>query len=152
MVYLGGNKVTLIRRNEMGLDQYASARKGEPTKLEEPYTVTLDDGTTEEHVEYSNEWADSYDLCDWRKHPNLQGFMEERWDGEGEFNCVELELTLEDIDELEEAINSAGLPETGGFFFGDDSSEYYKEQDLEFCKDAREALFFGYTVVYSSWY
>ena len=136
----------------MGLDQYASARKGEPTKLEEPYTVTLQDGTVEERMEYSNEWADSYDLADWRKHPNLQGFMEARWCGDGDFNCEELILTLEDIDELEEAVNGSDLPHTGGFFFGSDSSEHYKEQDLEFCKNAREALFFGYTVVYSSWY
>lgn len=137
----------------MGLDQYASARKGEPTTKEETYTVTLADGTKEERIEYINEWADSYELCDWRKHPNLQGFMEARWDGEGEFNSnAVLELTLEDIDELEEAVNSADLPDTGGFFFGGDSSEHYKERDLEFCKDARKALADGYTVVYSSWW
>ena len=139
----------------MGLDQYASARKGEPTTIEEPYTVTLEDGTTEEHVEYSNEWADSYDLCDWRKHPNLQGFMENLYiekGGEDEFNCVEVELDLADIDALEASVKGEELPETGGFFFGGDSSEYYKEQDLEFCNDARKALADGYTVIYSSWY
>ena len=134
----------------MGLDQYASARKGEPTTLEEPYTVTLEDGTTEERMEYSKEWADSYDLADWRKHPNLQGFMEARWCGDGDFNCAELILTLEDIDELEAAVRGGDLPDTGGFFFGGDSSEHYK--DLEFCNDAREALTNGYTVIYSSWY
>ena len=136
----------------MGLDQYASARKGEPTKLEEPYTVTLEDGTTEDHVDYSNEWADSYDLADWRKHPNLQGFMEARWCGDGDFNCAELILTLEDIDELEAAVRGGDLPDTGGFFFGGDSSDHYKEQDLEFCEAARDALADGYTVIYSSWY
>ena len=139
----------------MGLDQYASARKGEPTTIEEPYTVTLEDGTTEERIEYSKEWSDSYDLCDWRKHPNLQGFMENLYiekGGEDEFNCVEVELDLADIDALEASIKGEELPETGGFFFGGDSSEYYKEQDLEFCNDARKALADGYTVIYSSWY
>jgi len=34
------------------------------------------------------------------------------------FNCVPVELTLEDIDALEEAIQTGGLPETVGFFFG----------------------------------
>jgi hypothetical protein len=139
----------------MGLDQYASARKGEPTKLEEPYTVTLEDGTTEEHIEYSNEWADSYDLCDWRKHPNLQGFMENLYTekgGEDEFNCVELELTLEDIDSLEISVKGEELPETGGFFFGDCSDDHYKDEDLQFCSDARQALEDGYTVIYSSWW
>ena len=139
----------------MGLDQYASARKGEPTTIEEPYTVTLEDGTTEERIEYSKEWSDSYDLCDWRKHPNLQGFMENLYiekGGEDEFNCVEVELDLADIDALEASVKGEELPETGGFFFGGDSSEYYKEQDLEFCNDARKALANGYTVIYSSWY
>jgi len=139
----------------MGLDQYASARKGEPTTIEEPYTVTLEDGTTEERIEYSKEWSDSYDLCDWRKHPNLQGFMENLYiekGGEDEFNCVEVELDLADIDALEASVKGEELPETGGFFFGGDSSEYYKEQDLEFCNDARKALADGYTVIYSSWY
>ena len=139
----------------MGLDQYASARKGEPTTIEEPYTVTLEDGTTEERIEYSKEWSDSYDLCDWRKHPNLQGFMENLYiekGGEDEFNCVELELTLEDIDSLEISVKGEELPETGGFFFGDCSDDHYKEEDLQFCKNAREALFFGQTVVYSSWW
>jgi hypothetical protein len=144
----------------MGLDQYASARKGEPT-LVETGTTTYDDENGKEVVEkiMENEWADSYDLCDWRKHPNLQGFMEDLWDGKGSpgedgegFNCVDLELTLEDIDELEIAIKGADLPETGGFIFGGDSSEYYKEQDLQFCEDAKEALGNGYTVIYSSWY
>ena len=137
----------------MGLDQYAAARKGEPT-LVEAGTTTYNDENGKEVVEiiWEKEWADSYDLCDWRKHPNLQGFMESKWCGGGEFNCEDLELTLEDIDELEEAVNSADLPETGGFFFGSDSSEYYKEQDLEFCNDARKALADGYTVIYSSWY
>ena len=139
----------------MGLDQYASARKGEPTKLEEPYTVTLEDGTTEEHIEYSNEWADSYDLCDWRKHPNLQGFMENLYiekGGEDEFNCVEVELDLADIDALEASVKGEELPETGGFYFGDCNDEHYKEEDLQFCENARKALFFGETVVYSSWW
>ena len=139
----------------MGLDQYASARKGEPTTIEEPYTVTLEDGTTEERIEYSKEWSDSYDLCDWRKHPNLQGFMENLYiekGGEDEFNCVEVELDLADIDALEASVKGDELPETGGFFFGDDSSDYYKESDLEFCENARKALADGQTVVYSSWW
>jgi len=138
----------------MGLDQYASARKGEPT-LVETGTTTYNDENGKEVVEkiWENEWADSYDLSDWRKHPNLQGFMESRWYGEGDFNSeAELELTLDDIDELEEAVKGADLPDTGGFMFGGDSSEHYKEQDLEFCEAAREALADGYTVVYSSWW
>ena len=153
MLQLKNNKLILTRRSKMGLDQYASARKGEPVLVDGGTSTHTDENgkeIVEQHME--KEWADSYGLSDWRKHPNLQGFMEARWCGDGDFNCQELILTLEDIDELEEAVNSADLPDTGGFFFGGDSSEYYKEQDLEFCNDAREALANGYTVIYSSWY
>ena len=118
----------------MGLDQYAAVR--------------LD--TKDEEGNWNQE-----ELAYWRKHPHLQGFMENLYvekGGEGEFNCVDVELTLEDIDALEASIKGGELPETGGFFFGDDSSEHYKEADLEFCANARKALADGQTVVYSSWW
>ena len=101
----------------MGLDQYAYAvsSTGERSQLQE-----------------------------WRKHPNLQGFMEQKWedkgrlcfkykDGEpkevafnpdvqggslGDFNCVPILLYPEDIDDLEEVVNNDKLPDTAGFFFG----------------------------------
>ena len=39
-----------------------------------------------------------------------------------------------------------------GFFFGEDSSEHYAEQDRDFIVSARAAIDKGYTVVYSSWW
>jgi len=98
----------------MGLDQYAAIR--------------LD--TKDEEGNWNQE-----ELAYWRKHPHLQGFMESLYlekGGEGEFNCVDVELDLADIDALEASVKGDELPETGGFFFGDDSSDYYKESDLEF--------------------
>ena len=118
----------------MGLDQYAAIR--------------LD--TKDEEGNWNQE-----ELAYWRKHPHLQGFMENLYTekgGEGEFNCVDVELDLADIDALEASVKGDELPETGGFFFGDDSSDYYKESDLEFCVNARKALADGQTVVYSSWW
>jgi hypothetical protein len=106
------------------------------------------------------------ELAYWRKHPNLQGWMENLWESKGrpnahedkdsngmsDFNCVELELTKEDLDNLETAVTNASLPDTVGFFFGSNSDDHYKEQDLEFVRKAREALDSGLTVVYdSSW-
>ena len=117
------------------------------------------------------------ELAYWRKHPNLQGWMENLWEIKGrpewnqdmspsvspsvynkhgntlsEFNCIPLELTREDLDSLEEDITNGHLPRTAGFFFGDDSDEHYKEQDLEFVRKAREALDSGLTVMYDSWW
>jgi len=139
----------------MGLDQYATARKGEPRKVPQTWTTTDADGNEEEVVEYYNEWDDTIELATWRKHPNLQGWMEELWyekGGEGEFNCVELELTLENLDALEATLDEEALPETAGFFFGGNADDHYAEADREFIVQARAAIKQGYTVVYSSWW
>ena len=118
-------------------------------------------------------------LADWRKHNRLHGWMEELWndkgkpfDGKleenpmGDFNCVPVELTLEDLDQLESDINEKVLPETGGFCFGGDSFDwedddgnppkegdyYYKKTDLQFIEDARKAIQQGKKVYYNSWW
>ena len=123
----------------MGLDQYATARKGEVRTDDEGYTY----------------YEDSKELAYWRKHPNLQGWMEELYHekgGEEEFNCVDVELTLKDLDALEKSLDDEALPETAGFFFGGDSDDHYLESDREFIREARSAIKQGYTVVYSSWW
>lgn len=112
----------------MGLDQYAFA---------------IDNNGEKEELAY------------WRKHPNLQGWMENLYiskGGQEEFNCVPVELEYEDLDNLEQAITNGELPSTNGFFFGSDSDDHYKGQDLEFIEKARDALDSGLTVVYDSWW
>jgi hypothetical protein len=106
-------------------------------------------------------------IAEWRKHNRLQGWAEALWRGKGrpykgnldditDFNCIPVELTLSDIEELEGHITNKSLPETGGFFFGIDSyeeyEEYYKETDLQFVEDAREALGEGKKIFYNSWW
>ena len=140
----------------MGLDQLAYSR---------PATATNDE--TDEC------------LVQWRKHPNLQGWMERLWrkqkygdaatpdpiTGEGysnetymndPFNCEELELTADDIERLRLDIQNktlnGGHGDTTGFFFGDSSDEYYRETDIDFCDQAKAALDKGCKVIYySSW-
>ena len=139
----------------MGLDQHATARKGEPRTVKNEYTYTDQDGIEKEGFDEYLEWDDSMELATWRKHPSLQGWMEELWrekGGEGEFNCVDLELTLEDLDSMEETLDENALPETAGFFFGANADEHYAETDREFIVQARAAIKQGYTVVYSSWW
>tara|TARA_R100000808_G_C2034627_1_gene76917 strand:- start:34 stop:453 length:420 start_codon:yes stop_codon:yes gene_type:complete len=139
----------------MGLDQYATARRGEPRKVPQTWTTTDADGNEKEVVEYYNEWDDSIELAEWRKHPNLQGWMQDLYyekGGEGSFNCVDLELTLGDLEALEESLDAEALPETVGFFFGENADDHYAEQDREFIVKARAAIKQGYTVVYSSWW
>ena len=139
----------------MGLDQSAVARKGEPRKVKSEYTYTDLDGTEHKGVEEYLEWDDSIELATWRKHPNLQGWMQELYyekGGEGEFNCVDVELTLEDLDALEATLDEEELPETVGFFFGSNADEHYAETDREFIREARAAIKQGYKVFYSSWW
>ena len=109
-------------------------------------------------VKESLEQEEGSELAYWRKHPNLQGFMERLWRNRNpekkdeDFNCEELALTLEDIDLLESAVTNGLLPETSGLFFGANHDEDYKEDDLKFCAAAREALNDGKFVVYDSWW
>ena len=112
----------------MGLDQYARV---------------VDNDGTETEIAY------------WRKHPNLQGWMEDLYIKKGgtqEFNCESVSLEEEDIDALERAVNYDKLPTTEGFFFGDEADQHYKKQDLQFIQDARKALENGLRVEYSSWW
>ena len=110
--------------------------------------------------------GDKTQLAYWRKHPNLQGWMENLWEKKGrpglegpnedspmgDFNCIPVELTHEDINNLESDILNDRLPVTVGFFFGEDKGEYYKEKDLKFIQVARAALDNGLTVMYDSWW
>lgn len=107
-----------------------------------------------------------------RKHPNLQGWMERLWLRKlgiplnekdrfiedkfppETFNGVELELTWQDLDNLEKDIISGRMAalNTTGFFFGDPSDDYYRDQDLQFIIDAKAEVFLGLKVFYtSSW-
>lgn len=110
--------------------------------------------------------GEKVELAYWRKYPNLQGWMENLWESKGrpnanedkdsmgmsDFNCVPLELTKEDLDNLERDITNATLPDTVGFFFGSNSDDHYQRQDLDFIEKARDALDSGLTVVYDSWW
>jgi len=105
---------------------------------------------------------DSREIAYWRKHNRLQGWMENKYidnGGKEQFNCVAVELTIDDIEQLDVVINNRMLPETGGFFFGSDSySDYedeqygYKNDDLDFINKAREELNKGNKLFYSSWW
>ena len=101
------------------------------------------------------------EIAYWRKHPHLHGWMEQLWHSRQQpglqhldqcFNGIELELFRDDIDRLEQDIVDGQLPETQGFFFGDNASDYYRDNDLAFCRQARADLFLGLRIFYnSSW-
>ena len=130
----------------MGLDQYAYKRARKEYISKDQANESL------EEITY------------WRKHNRLQSWMENLWIERGEeddINCRFLQLYLEDIENLEKAIELRNLPETEGFFFGKDSYQYKSkdgmtyedyENDMNFIKQAKEALKNNYDVFYSCWY
>ena len=98
-----------------------------------------------------------YEFMYWRKHNALHKWMEDKFyekGGEGEFNCVSLVLTNEDLDELESDIKENNLTPTKGFFFGstDYDPSYNADEDLDFISKAREHLKDGMVVMYDSWW
>jgi hypothetical protein len=137
----------------MGLDQYAYYEDSEDVQIEIAY---------------------------WRKHNRLQGWMQELWEskgrpnfdestdngGLGDFNCIPVELNDADLDDLEAHVCNKDMPETGGFFFGDDSFEWkdedgeqykgkdylHKQTDIDFIEKAKQAIKDGYKVFYNCWY
>ena len=123
----------------MGLDMYAYKTKA----------------TINEATDFSDQNLDSTEIAYWRKHPNLHGWMENLYYDMGgkadSFNCVNMKLDLDDLENLKEAIENDELPSTGGFFFGAiDGSE--RNEDLEFVDKAIEAINEGYSVYYNSWW
>jgi hypothetical protein len=142
---------------------YVAARAGQQKEFYEGYEL-------QENGDYTNpKVTQPREIAYWRKHPNLHGWMEQLWRNKkysvqptdastpasadsDVFNGIELELTYEDLEILELDVIAGALPNTSGFFFGNDADEHYKEQDLEFIKHARAELFMGLKVFYnSSW-
>jgi hypothetical protein len=125
----------------MGLDMYAFSTKAK-LKTEVDFNET---NLKPEEIHY------------WRKHPNLHGWMQNLYEDKGgksdSFNgdCVVLNQT--DLDDLEHDLKQWDLPQTSGFFFGqDENNEDELKDDLDFVAKAREAINEGKTVYYTSWW
>ena len=93
----------------------------------------------------------------WRKHHDLHGWMENLYRGKGgdaeSFNCIPVELTLDDLDDLQQALLDDNLPRTQGFFFGDNPPDLETmREDLMFIQKCRIAIEEGKVVYYDSWW
>lgn len=123
----------------VGLDMYALVTDEKPEK---PVDFDID------NLEYS-------ECFYWRKHPNLHGWMcnlyYEKGGSSDEFNCVPVEISLNDLDRLEAAVKSHSLPLTTGFFFGI-TRPFELERDLEFIDLARRHIEEGRYIFYDSWW
>ena len=146
----------------MGLDQYA-------------YTIDADENVTIEGIQKLFNESCGKSIGEWRKHPNLEGWMATLWhtrqqetilDGivnerlprntaqnyPKKFNCELLELFTSDINRLADDITGDNLDEHSGYFFGSNKDLYYKESDIKFIQAARKEIDSGNRVFYTSWW
>jgi len=136
----------------MGLDQYAFAVLPHPKNTPTSMFWSSEESNPPPGIEPKTE------IAYWRKHPNLQGWMERLYEqkgGEEEFNCAFVELTPTDLDSLEAAVkreDGEALPLTEGFFFGHSSDDSYRQDDLAFIEKARQAIAQDMQVYYYSWW
>lgn len=94
-------------------------------------------------------------LMQWRKHPNLHGWMEDLYYEKGgtdpNFNVVCVRIDLEDLERLEADVTGDALETRTGFFWGTSQPED-KDDDLIFIAAARDAIANGQNVFYTSWW
>ena len=136
----------------MGLDMYAYAAANEK-QYGEFWENGEYDPDTKDYV--NTVVSKPKELAYWRKHPNLHGWFHREWESQGnkgDFNGDQLEIDWAMLERLESAVVNGELPGTSGFFFGEGADDYYRNQDLEFVRQARAELFLGLRVFYnSSW-
>ena len=133
------------KETDMGLEMYAHSLPADENIPPVDFDIKIIDDRPN----------DCPEIHYWCKHPNLHGWMEGLYIAKGgtdrSFNVATLQLTPDDIDELEQAIRDQTLPFTTGFFFGgSDGSEL--EDDLAFIAKAREEFAKGNTVAYYAWW
>jgi hypothetical protein len=130
----------------MGLDMYAFRVRAEDALGDFEIAKTDDESRVEcEEIMY------------WRKHHDLHGWMEQLYRAKGgtkeSFNCVPVRLTMEDLQDLEKDVLADNLPQTQGFFFGDNPpDEESMLHDMEFISKAKVAIARGDAIYYDSWW
>jgi hypothetical protein len=129
----------------MGLDMYA-------------WRVAAKDAIGDfEVAEDENGERNVEELYYWRKHHDLHGWMERLYREKGgdaeSFNCIKVRLTMEDLQRLAHDVTHGKLPETTGFFFGNNPPDADSiAQDMEFVGKAMAIVAGGDAVYYDSWW
>ena len=108
----------------MGLDMYLTGEAfyehGHPNRSVEPFPI--------EKTHYS--------LGYWRKHPNLHGYLVERF-ANGVDECQRIGLVAKDMKQIIQAVKDRQLPDTTGCFFGEsDDTPAEIADDIKIFEDA----------------
>lgn len=124
----------------MGLDQFAF-------KVRSRNLVNQ-----KQDVDFNVEGIDKEELCYWRKHYDLDNWMEQRYRRKGGqddmFNCCWMKLSKLDLTELEVCLLKGEIKYR-------DWPEELDEQlqsDFEFIDQAKKAIDNGYDILYTNWW
>jgi hypothetical protein len=128
----------------MGLDMYA-------------WRVKAEDAIGDFLIEKNENGSKVEEFFYWRKHHDLHGWMERLYRNKGgpaeSFNCIPVRLTTVDLDALQHDLLNGTLPETTGFFFGNNPPDKESlKNDLQFIQAARDIIAAGDAVYYDSWW
>ena len=116
----------------MGLDMYLNGRKhvGGLWQREEP--IRKEDDLPIDSIEVSFGY--------WRKHRKLHGFIVNSFAG-GEDKCQQIGLGVDELRKIATALRTDNLPDTEGFFFGDEViDEEEKKQAEEYAQQIEQAI------------
>lgn len=118
------------------------------------YAYVTDDLDDERDVDFTV--SEKTELHRWWGHRPLHVWMRELYLCKGGidsmFNCNNLALAPEELDQLETDLLAWSKPGTNGFAFFGECDEGDIEDDLDFIRKAREAMAAGHSVYYTSWW
>jgi len=110
----------------MGLDMYLLGEKFFWTDWENPENDRKEDDKKISSL--------LVDIGYWRKHPDLHGYIVQTF-ADGVDECQKIELCVEDIEVMLEAVKNDQLIQTEGFFFGKSGDK--KSEDKQEAKWAQ---------------
>ena len=107
---------------------------------------------------------DGFSLCTgeielgyWRKHPNLHGFIVNKY-ADGKDECQEIELGIHELKEILKSSENDELPYTEGFFFGVSQpgdkikTKEILEKAIKWLESPnKEDIYYKYVIYRASW-
>ena len=114
----------------MGLDMYLVGRKYVGGSFNQD--IDKEDGFPVDSVKL--------ELGYWRKHRKLHGYIVNTF-AEGKDECQKIDLGVDELRKIATALRTNDLPNTEGFFFGNEEiDDEEKERSEEYAKQIEEAI------------
>ena len=141
----------------MGLDQYLfscehdEVLEGIWADLYEKYPNDLKEPEEGYERDYVTLLRDRLLVGEWRKHANLQEYIETMYGVPEEVNCRYVELSEPTIHKIIRLSKEHNLPHGEGFFWGETEPQQ-NEDTVEIMEKALEEMGKGRRIFYYAWY